>query len=286
MRVRVWGVRGGIPSPSPHTVGLGGNTACIDILTSDKQTIILDAGTGIRSLGNTLLQENPNRILATILISHTHWDHIQGFPFFAPVIGENNRNNRFVIIGQGHVDRDLQKVLAGQIREPYLPFSFDELTADLHIKHCHDNETMIIGDATTVHTATLDHPGGVLGFRIENNGASLAYCTDCTHPQDHLNPNVLRIAQNADILFHDAQFLNLEERQQFAHYGHSSWLEAAEVARTANVKCLALFHYAPDATDTIMMDILHQARDIFPNTVLAREGMSFTLPFPDNFLPS
>lgn len=273
MRIRFWGVRGTIPSPGYDTAGVGGNTACIDLLTNDRQLIILDAGTGIRKLGQTLLQEYPQRIAGTLLISHTHWDHIQGFPFFTPAF---TRGNRFVIVGQKRIGQQLETVLAGQVVEPYLPFPYEDLKADLLVKEMRDGEMMVIGDATLLQSAELDHPGSCLGFRITNSGTVVAYCTDTTHRQGQLNPAVLELARNADLLIHDAQHTP-EQKLTMPDYGHSSWLDAVQVAIEANVKCLALFHYAPDATDAELEAILQQARTYFPNTILAKEGMTFNL---------
>jgi ribonuclease BN (tRNA processing enzyme) len=283
VRVRFWGVRGTIPSPGPDTVKLGANTSCLDVLTSDQSVIILDAGTGIRRLGRVLSKEHPDRIVATMLITHTHWDHIQGFPFFGPLMGPQGRFNRFVVVGKRVVGQQLEEVLAGQIMEPYLPFLYKELTADIHVKEIKENDWTIIGDETSVYTAQLDHPGGCLGYRLENNGAVFAYCTDTSH-KDGLNENVLRLAEEADLLVHDAHW-SLEEREKFPDWGHSSWLEAAQVAVEAKVKCLALFHYAPDATDEVMEERLLRAREIFPNTILAREGMVVNLPLTSGQLP-
>lgn len=283
MRVRFWGVRGTIPSPGPDTIKLGANTSCIDVLTSDLNIIILDAGTGIRRLGRVLTKEHPDRIVATMLITHTHWDHIQGFPFFGPLMGPASRDNRFVVVGKKVLGQQLEEVLAGQIMEPYLPFLYKELTADIHVKEINEHESTIIGDETAVYAAQLEHPGGCLGYRLENNGAILAYCTDTSH-RNGLNENVLRLAQNADLLIHDGHW-SLDEREKFPDWGHSSWLEAAQVAVEANVKCMALFHYAPDATDEVMEERLARAREVFPNTILAREGMVVNLPLTAGQLP-
>lgn len=274
MRVRFWGVRGTIPSPGPDTVKIGGNTACIDLFTSDQQLIILDAGSGIRRLGKTLLKEHPHRIMGTLLFSHTHWDHIQGFPFFVPAF---IRNNRFVVIGQKKIGQKLENVLADQVVQPYLPFGYKALEADLIVKEIHDSERMIIGDDTVVEARELDHPGGCLGFRIENRDTVFAYCTDTTHPFDKLNENVLKLAKNADLLVHDAQYTP-EQKALYPTYGHSSWMDAAQAACAANVKALALFHHDPDTSDDALQISLAAARRIFPNTFLAQEGLDFTLP--------
>jgi phosphoribosyl 1,2-cyclic phosphodiesterase len=277
MRIRFWGVRGTIPAPGPDTVRLGGNTACIDVLTSDKQLIVIDAGSGIRRLGIALAEEYPGRIVGTILVSHTHWDHIQGFPFFEPLIGPHSRQNRFVIVGQKRVGRQLENVLAGQIIEPYLPFAFKELAADIHVKEVSGGENVVIGDDTIIRVAELRHPGGCLGFRIENNDLVFAYCTDSSHADGQLTENVLELARGADLLVHDAQY-SVDQREEFPDYGHSSWLEAVRVAVAAKVGCLALFHYDPNASDDYMESVLTKAREIFPRTILSQEGMELHLP--------
>jgi phosphoribosyl 1,2-cyclic phosphodiesterase len=283
MQVRFWGVRGTIPAPGPDTVRLGGNTSCLDVLTSDQQLIVLDAGSGIRRLGIALSEEYPHRIVGTILISHTHWDHIQGFPFFAPLVGPQSKQNRFVVVGQRRVGQQLETVLAGQIIEPYLPFAFKELAADIHVKEVRGGEEIVVGDDTIVRVEELRHPGGCLGFRIENNGVALAYCTDSSHEDDYLTENVLKLARNADLLIHDAQY-SLEQRKLYPDYGHSSWLEAAQVAIAANAKYLALFHFDPNASDDYMEAILARTREVFPNTMLSREGLVLNLPLTEDKL--
>ncbi|MCL4263650.1 MAG: MBL fold metallo-hydrolase [Anaerolineae bacterium] len=282
MRIRFWGVRGTIPTPGPDTIKYGGNTSCVEVTTGDKQLIIIDAGSGIRHLGKELLKNTHGRITASILISHTHWDHIQGFPFFSPIFG---RNNRFVVVGKKRVGKQLEETMAGQFIEPYLPFSYNSLPADLIVKEVGDHETLIIGDDTKVTVADLNHPGGCLGFRIESNGVVFVYCSDVSHYDDGFDQNLLKLAQDADLLVHDSHFGSLEERKRFSEYGHSSWIEAAQAAIEARVGCLALFHYSPDLTDAELDEIIIKAREVFPKTILTREGMEITLPLHNNQLP-
>ncbi len=275
MQIRFWGVRGSIPTPGPDTVKYGGNTSCIDVLTADRQSIIIDAGSGIRQLGKVLKREYPKRVVGNILISHTHWDHIQGFPFFEPVF---DRQNRFVLVGQKRVDRRLEEILAGQIVEPYMPFSYGTIPADLIVKEVEDGETIILGENTIVTVASMKHPGGCLGYRIESEDAVFAYCCDTGHDPGHLTPGVLALAQDADLLVHDTHFLSLEQSKQYSSWGHSSWQEATQVALEAQVKNLALFHYAPESDDSLVEEMGIRAREVFPRTILAREGMILKLP--------
>lgn len=277
LRVQFWGVRGTIPTPGPGTVRLGGNTPCVEIRTSDDKILILDAGSGIRPLGKALREEYQSGIEGTIFISHTHWDHIQGFPFFAPLMNVNGQKNRFVVVGQKRVGQELEKVLAGQIIEPYLPFEFRQLTAEIDVREIDDGECFQVGERTRVQASELRHPGGCLGYRIESGNSTLAYCTDSSHEDGCLTKSALDLASGADLLVHDAQY-TLAQRHKFKDRGHSSWQEAAWVARQAEVGCLALFHYDPDASDDDMERILAEARKIFPRTILSREGLSLDLP--------
>jgi len=273
--IRFWGVRGTIPTPGRETIDVGGNTSCIEVRTSDDQLIILDAGTGILPLGRHLLKENPGRIIGSILISHTHWDHIQGFPFFSPIWG---RTNRFILVGRKRVGQRLEEIVSGQFMEPYLPFAYKSLPADLLVKEVDDDETLIIGDKTRVQVANMNHPGGCLGFRIENGNSVFAYCSDVGHSDDAFDPSVLKLAEGADLLVHDSHFATLDERNMRRDWGHSTWLEAAQVAMEARVKNLALFHFSPDMNDTAVEQIAQKARNIFPRTLIAREGLELYLP--------
>lgn len=275
MYIRFWGVRGTIPTPGRDTIDVGGNTSCIEVRTSDDQLIILDAGTGILPLGRHLLKENPGRIIGNILISHTHWDHIQGFPFFSPIWG---RTNRFILVGRKRVGQRLEEIVSGQFMEPYLPFAYKSLPADLLVKEVDDDETLIIGDNTRVRVAAMNHPGGCLGFRIENGESVFAYCSDVGHEDDAFDPGVLKLAEGADLLVHDSHFATLDERNMRRDWGHSTWLEAAQVAVEARVKNLALFHFSPDMNDSAVEQIAQKARNIFPRTLIAREGLELHLP--------
>ncbi len=273
MKVSFWGVRGSIPVPGPDTVRVGGNTPCVEIQTADREVIILDAGTGIRLLGLDLARRSLQRLIVVLLFSHTHWDHIQGLPFFTPA---RQRQNRLVILGERRVDRQLDQILAGQMIDAYLPFTLEDLHADLLIKEVHDGEKIVVGNLTSILPKRLFHPGGVFGYRISCQGRSIVYASDISHPVDGLDANLIQLAQDADLLIHDAQFTP-EEKQQHPDWGHSSWTEAVEVAQRAGVRQLALYHHDPLHPDDLLEEIERQAQALFPPTVLAREGMSIVL---------
>ncbi|MFC2029392.1 MBL fold metallo-hydrolase [Chloroflexota bacterium] len=273
MRVRFWGVRGTIPVPGPSTVRTGGNTSCVEIETPDQDVIILDAGTGIRLLGLDLVQRCGNQLNATLLFSHTHWDHIQGLPFFAPT---RLRDNRLLILGHHRVDRQLKQVLASQMSDAYLPFSLEDLDAEFLFEEIQDGERVVIGTQTTVVPWRLSHPGGVCGYRVACQGKVIVYATDVSHPVDGLDPRVVELARDADLLIHDAQFTP-QEKEERPHWGHSSWTEAIHVAQEANVRQLALFHHDPMRTDDELGEIEREAQAVFPGSFVAREGIESVL---------
>jgi phosphoribosyl 1,2-cyclic phosphodiesterase len=263
-----------MPAPGPDTVKVGGNTPCVEVRTGDNQVIVLDAGTGIRPLGDSLLRESKARIVVTLLISHTHWDHIQGFPFFNV---HQRRHNRIMIIGEKKVERSLEAVMAGQLSEPYSPFGPGELEGDVLIKEIQDRETFIIGENTRVKARSGFHPGGVFVYRIEHQGRSVVYATDVGHPIGGFDDRVLEMAQNCDLLIHDANF---SDREKILHpdWGHSTWKEAAHVGREANADTTVLFHHSTWATDDHLLNVVaREAREINRNAILGYEGLEIRL---------
>jgi phosphoribosyl 1,2-cyclic phosphodiesterase len=273
MKVKFWGVRGSFPVPGPHTVRVGGNTACVEVQTADREVLILDAGMGIRLLGLDLALRSTERLIGVLLFSHTHWDHIQGLPFFPPA---ELRHNRFVILGERRVGKHLEQVLAGQMSDAYLPFALEDLRADLLIKEVHDGEQIVVGNYTTVFPRRLSHPAGVFGYRIRCQDRVLVYASDVSHPEDGLDPRVVDLARDADLLIHDAQFTP-EEKKERPDWGHSSWLEAVQVGQEAGVRRLALFHHDPMHTDDQLEEIECQAQALLPCAFMAREGMEVSL---------
>jgi len=251
---------------------VGGNTPCVEVETEKRQVVILDAGTGIRLLGLDLARRG-GRLMAVLLFSHTHWDHIQGLPFFSPA---HFRHNRLVILGERRMDGRLEQVLGGQMVDAYLPFTIEDLGADLLIKEVQDGEKLVAGDFTTILPRRLEHPGGVFGYRIACQGKTVVYASDVSHPLGGLDPRLVDLARGVDLLIHDAQFTP-DERILYDGWGHSSWLEAVRVAQEAGAARLALYHHDPLHDDDVLEEIERQARELFAGAFLAREGMEIEI---------
>jgi phosphoribosyl 1,2-cyclic phosphodiesterase len=273
MKVTFWGVRGSIPTPGPETVRVGGNTSCVEVYTPDDDLIILDAGTGIRPLGLSLQARYEDRVIGHIFLSHTHWDHIQGLPFFTPA---RQRGNRFTILGEKRVDERLERVLAGQYMDTYLPFSLREMDADILIKEVRDGETVVLGEHTLVTAQRMDHPGGCFSYRIRCHNLTVVYATDLRHPVGALDEKLIEFSREADLLIHDAHFTP-DETRRFPDWGHSSWGQAIAVAEAAHVKQLALFHHSPTATDALLETLEKQMQVEHPQIFLSREGLTVRL---------
>jgi phosphoribosyl 1,2-cyclic phosphodiesterase len=249
LRFRFWGVRGSIASPGPATVRYGGNTPCIEVRCGQR-LIILDGGTGLRCLGQSLMAAG-GPVEADFFLSHLHWDHIQGIPFFTPAFVPGNR---FRIYGERKGDRGLQAVLEGQMTDPNFPVPLSIMRSELSF---HEIEPWIgveLGDGITVRTAPMNHPNGCLGLRVEYGGRALVYTTDTEHdpaggPPD---PNVVSLAQDADALIYDAMYTEAQYRGGRVGWGHSTFSEALRVARAANVGTLYFFHHDPVHDDAFL----------------------------------
>jgi phosphoribosyl 1,2-cyclic phosphodiesterase len=274
--IRYWGVRGSIATPGPGTLRYGGNTSCVEIRCGD-QRFVLDAGTGIRGLGDQLLATgDPVRL--TLLFSHLHWDHIQGLPFFLPAYQDSTE----LTIGCARREGvRLHDVLENQMTYPTSPVEFDEVcTATFNLLEFDAGETLTFGDVT-VRTALLNHPGQATAYRFEYKGASFVHATDHEHGNEVIDAGLVALAQGADYLSYDSSYTEEEyagvRGQAHIGWGHSTWEEAVKVAQRAEVRHLVLFHHDPAHNDD-QMDAIHaQAKERFPQTVVAREGMEILL---------
>jgi phosphoribosyl 1,2-cyclic phosphodiesterase len=267
VRIKFWGVRGSTPTPQIENLKFGGNTACLEIRNGANECVIFDAGSGIRALGQTLMQEAAGAPINTkIFLTHFHWDHIQGIPFFAPLYGPKNHISFF----SGSTGRPLQETLEGQMAKPYFPIDFGQVAAKRDFHQIETGGSIKVGDLT-ITPFPLNHPQGASGYRIECNGVVIVYATDYEHGVGESDSVLCEYAQNANILICDAQYTPAEY-ETHRGWGHSTWQNAVLLAREARAEHLMLFHHDPAHDDQAMMQISQNARMQFENTTGAWEG--------------
>jgi phosphoribosyl 1,2-cyclic phosphodiesterase len=265
--LRFWGVRGSIACPSPNHVRYGGNTSCVEVFAGDER-IVLDAGTGIRNLGHSFLKEGQRK--ARILMTHSHWDHINGFPFFSPGFSKQFS----ATIMAGHLrGGSIKEVLAGQMMQPTFPVPLEAMQADLSFEDFEAGDEFELPGGLRVRTAPLNHPNNATGYRIEHGGRAVCYVTDTEHVPGKPDQNVLALIEGADIVIYDSTYTD-DEFTAKVGWGHSTWQEAVRLCRSANVKQLAIFHHDPDHEDDFMDDVARQAREVWSGAIVAREGMT------------
>jgi len=279
-KLNFWGVRGSTPTVDPATWRYGGNTPCLELEAPDGTQFILDCGTGLRMLGNRWSAPSCAKSQEThILITHYHWDHIQGVPFFAPLYVEKNEF-RFYSFRSKFLGRDsLKQVFEAQMAVPYFPVDMSVMSAKRKFQEVDGGESFTIGE-NKITTRWLNHPQGCLGFRIETPAGTVAYATDNEPGDAKLDESLQELAAGADIFINDAQFTPDQLETTRKGWGHSSWLEGVKAARQAGAKTLVLFHHDPDSTDRKLDSILRQARDEFDSVFSASEGMVITLGAP------
>lgn len=263
LTVRFLGVRGSIATPGAD-FSAGGNTACLEIVAGDTR-IILDAGTGLRTLGNERMAQGPRH--STILLSHLHWDHTCGLPFFTPVYVPGHRVE--IASGPNGV-MPLDEAIRALFRAPFFPVDYADLQGQLSTRELRANDKFTIGDIT-ITMAKLNHPDPVYGYRLEHGGQSIVYATDTEH-YSCVDPTLKKLAAGADILIYDSQYTPAEYPTKVG-WGHSTWEAGAELARAAGVPQLVMFHHDPMRTDAQLAVIEAEARAHLPGTVAAREGM-------------
>jgi phosphoribosyl 1,2-cyclic phosphodiesterase len=276
-KLSFWGVRGSTPTVDPGTWRYGGNTPCLELMTPDGLQIILDCGTGLRMLGSRWGAPNGDKSLEThILVTHYHWDHIQGIPFFAPLYDENNHFH-FHSFRSKYLGRDsLKQVFETQMALPYFPVNMSSMNAKRKFQEVEGGDSFHIGK-NKVTARWLNHPQGCLGFRIETTAGTVVYATDNEPGDAKLEKNLRELANGADIFINDAQFTPEQLATTKKGWGHSSWKEGVHVARESGATTLVLFHHDPDSSDRAVDTILRQAREEFDSVFAASEGMVITL---------
>jgi phosphoribosyl 1,2-cyclic phosphodiesterase len=264
--VRFWGVRGSIACSGPRTARYGGNTSSLEVRCGERM-LLFDAGTGIRYLGRTL---DGARLDADIYFTHTHFDHVCGLPFFAPLFQAQNRFRLWA----GHLSgaMTLRRVLAEFMMSPLFPVPPEVFRSTLEYRDFNAGETLQPGNGVTLRTAPLNHPDGATGYRVEYDGRAFCYITDTEHVPGSLDRNVLGLIRGADLVVYDSMFTD-EEYRRYVGWGHSTWQEGVRLCKEAGVKRLAVFHHDPEHDDDMLDGIARELERLMPGSVVAYEGL-------------
>ena len=274
--VHFWGVRGSIPCPGTSTVRYGGNTPCVEMRVGGER-LIFDGGTGLHVLGQSLISKMP--IKAHLFFTHSHWDHMQGFPFFTPGFVKGNTIHIYGAIAPD--GSTIEQRLNDQMLHPNFPVPLQIMQSNLDFHNVKPGSPIYLHDDIKVETAPLNHPGEAVGYRVNWCGGAAAYITDTEHFPDKLDENVLYLARNADVLIYDSTYTNQEyhsPRSPKIGWGHSTWQEAVKMAKAANVKTLVIYHHDPSHNDDFLDDVGEQAAAEYPGAIMAREGMVIDVP--------
>jgi phosphoribosyl 1,2-cyclic phosphodiesterase len=283
-KLSFWGVRGSTPTVDPATWRYGGNTPCLELTTPDGTQIILDCGTGLRMLGRHWASPDGTRPREThILVTHYHWDHIQGVPFFAPLYVPNNEFHFYSFRSKYLGPNSLKQVFEAQMAMPYFPVDLSAMSATRKFKEVDGGESFDIRE-NKITARWLNHPQGCLGYRIETPAGVVVYATDNEPGNPELEESLRQLAAGADIFINDAQYTPEQLATSRHGWGHSSWKEGVRIAREAGAKTLVLFHHDPDSTDRAVDTLLHNARDEFDSVFAASEGMAITLGSPGDHI--
>ena len=270
MKIKFWGVRGSIPTPGKSYAKFGGNTSCVELNVNDN-VIIFDMGSGLVNLGNYLFKKNIKKF--DILLSHFHYDHTCGLPFFRPAF---NKSFQFTI--RSGIEKTRSKtleVLKKQISSPSFPITVNEFSAK--IKFC----DFAIGknfhiDKIRVKTISLNHPDGAVGYRVEYDKKAICYITDHEHNLKNKNKNLLNFLENADALIYDSTYDD-KHFKNYIGWGHSTWQEATRLAKECNIRKLFIYHHNPENDDKKMNLIESACKKMNNQFIVAKEGMFINL---------
>jgi phosphoribosyl 1,2-cyclic phosphodiesterase len=265
MKIRFWGVRGSVPTPGNKTAKFGGNTSCVELITETGESLIFDAGTGIRELGLDYLKRDKPSKEINIFISHVHWDHIQGFPYFVPAYFPDIKINIYSGI-------EIKKEFSAQMEPPYFPLRIGDLKSKIEFHKIKKTGGMV--GSALIKPILLVHPQEVYGFVISDGSKTAVYSTDTEHKTGGDHEKFIDTIRGADVMMFDAQYTPEEYSTGRIGWGHSTFEAAADIAKKANIKKLILFHHEPTHDDATIAAIEKEAKKLFPNTIAAREGAS------------
>jgi phosphoribosyl 1,2-cyclic phosphodiesterase len=269
--VRFWGVRGSIACSGPRTARYGGNTSSLEVRCGER-LLMFDAGTGLRYLGNTLAANGPasSPIDADLFLTHTHFDHVCGLPFFRPFFQPNNRFRLWA----GHLAEGmtLRRVLGEFMMAPLFPVPPQVFRARMEYREFKPGETLSPGPGIQLRTATLNHPDGATGYRVDFDGRSVCYLTDTEHVPGAPDRNILQLIAGADLVIYDSMYTDAEY-PTYVGWGHSTWQEGTRLCRAAGVKRLAVFHHDPEHDDDMLDGVAREVDKALPGSIVARDGL-------------
>ena len=266
--IKFWGVRGSRTTAEANKMEFGGETSCVEIRSENNELIILDMGTGLNNLGKSIINEKKSPEIINIFLSHYHWDHILGFLTFMPIYNSdytiniygNNKNTSI---------NDISKKL---LDKTFWPVSIDMLKAKINFIELNNKKVVI--DNMEITCSEHIHPNGATSYKISKNNYEIVYTTDCEHPDNNLSNDVINFAQNADVLIHDSHFTP-QDLETHKGWGHSSWDQAAQVAKLANINKLFLFHFSPEYDDLSVKEMEKNAKKVFKESYAAKQGLKF-----------
>ena len=268
--VRFWGVRGSIPCPGRDVVRYGGNTSCLEIRCG-RHILILDGGTGLRPFD--LSRNGRGALDADVFFTHTHLDHICGWPYFTSLL--DPATNLAVWCGHLLPDHTVEQILGGLLREPFMPVQHDRLRATITYRDFEAGETLEPRPGVALRTAALNHPQGATGYRVEYGGKSICYITDTEHKPGELDGNILGLIEGADLVIYDSTYTD-EEFPKYVNWGHSTWQEGVRLCDAAGARTFVVFHHDPGHDDAFMDGVAADIERARPGSVVAREGMTLT----------
>ena len=275
--VGFWGVRGSTSTVERANARYGGNTPCVELISPDGTRFIMDCGTGLRTLGNRWMAAHGDKALeAHIFVTHYHWDHIQGIPFFAPLYSPQHKFHFYSFPSPFLGKESLRQVLEAQMAKPYFPVDMSVMSAPRDFQEVHGGDELQINGVRII-ARWLNHPQGCLGFRFETSAGTVVYATDNEPGNPELDRSIRELAAGADVFINDAQYTPAQLETSRKGWGHSTWLEGVKIAQEVGAKHLVLFHHDPDSSDVTVDTLQREARQKFASVWAASEGMVMTL---------
>ncbi|MBN9564536.1 MAG: MBL fold metallo-hydrolase [Alphaproteobacteria bacterium] len=270
MVVRFWGVRGSIPCADSKYMRYGGDTSCVSV-EAKGQLIIFDAGSGIRKAGLHALATGYQE--SHLFLSHVHIDHILGYPFYGPIWKKGHKLSVYA----DHLKPygGLQRTIFKAFEEPIFPVPMSKLSATVAYHDIESGQTISFDETLMVKSAPLNHPNGATGYRVQYGKSSVCYITDTEHLSDGVDPNIVNLIRGTDLLIYDSSYTD-DEYVAKVSWGHSTWQEGVKLCKAADVKQLCIFHHDPDHKDDVMDSIAREAKESWPNTIVAKQDLAVT----------